>query len=177
MHPRPTWSEIKHAAGGGLVSGYVGGGVLVLLFIVHRGMRSGDAWLILKMLTEPLLGGVAIAPGFNPGAALLGTFLHFAVASAWGAMFGVLVYGRASRGGTIVAGAAFGLIVWLVMFYVAMPIAGATEIRGLVSVPAAIMGHLAYGFSMGVSFTPFQKRRGESEPPKVVAAGREPSTT
>jgi len=156
--------ELKQAVDGGLAAGFVGGAVLVLLFVLQRSMVSGDAWVVLKMLTGPILGSVATAPGFHAGAALLGTFLHFAVAAAWGAVFGVLAYGRTAKHMTILAGAAFGVVVWVVMFYLALPIWGATSVRSYVSVLGAIIGHIAYGAAMGASFIPFQKGRHGEEP-------------
>ena len=74
-------------------------------------VKGIDPWqTALKGAAAPLSGEAAMRPGFEAGPVLLGLVCHFAVSIGWGLLFGLVAYG-----------VAWGIVVWLGMFYVVLP--------------------------------------------------------
>jgi hypothetical protein len=110
----------------------------------------------MKGAAIPLLGERAMAPGFDGTAVLLGLVIHFAISAAWGIVFGLLFQGL-SRGATIGAGFAWGFVVWLVMYYLVLPLAGMSEMARSTPIGMAIVSHVLFGLSVALGFLPFQR--------------------
>jgi hypothetical protein len=146
------------AALGGVVAGIAGGLAITLVMLIAAAAGGRDIWMTFKFAAAPLLGDRAMLPGFDAGAVLLGTVCHLAVSIVWGVLFALLAYGL-SRGATVIAGAVFGIVVWIGMFYVVMPIVGLG--RGGESQPVAfaILEHVVFGVVTGIAFLPFQRYR------------------
>lgn len=149
--------DVKKAVGGGIQAGLVGGAAIALFLIVVAVSSGGTVWSVLKGAAAPFLGAQAATPEFALGPVLLGSVLHFAISAAWGAAFGVLAYGL-SRGATVVAGLGWGLVVWLVMYYVVLPLAGLGAMVAQTPAVMAILAHLVFGLALGLAFLPFQRR-------------------
>lgn len=144
----------------GLFAGLVGGLVLAVFRIATAVAAGGDAWQPLELAAAPLLGERALSPGFDLTALVLGLIIHFAIAAAWGATFGFFFHGLAARG-TVIAGALFGIAVWFMMTYVALPLANLTEVAAGVPLRDALVGHVLFGLGVGIAYAPFQDRFGE----------------
>jgi hypothetical protein len=142
---------------GGALAG-IFGGIVMSLFLLLSTLASGlDPWLAFKAASAPFYGPRALDAGFDAGAVLLSVVVHFAVALGWGLLFGVIFYG-ASRLGTVLAGAAWGLVVWVAMFRLVLPSLGLGEIAHRVPVGRAALEHLIYGLAVAIGFLPFQRR-------------------
>jgi hypothetical protein len=163
-------SDRKQAAKGGAIAGLVGGAVLVVFALIMNLATGQDIWPGMKMPGFPFIGYRATLPGFDMGPVVVGLLSHFAVSIVWGVLFGVLVYGI-SKGATIVAGALWGIVVWLGMFYVVLPVVGLTLVARSVPVGFAVFEHVLFGLAVALAFLPFQRTR-RTGWPKVV--GREP---
>ncbi|MBI2893644.1 MAG: hypothetical protein HYY06_08835 [Deltaproteobacteria bacterium] len=148
--------ELVPAVGGGLVAGVAGGAVMGILMMFLRALAQRDIWTWLKLAAIPLLGDRATRPGLDPGAVLVGAAVHFAISATWGLVFGILFHGL-TRGVTVIAGAVWGITVWLVMFYLVLPVAGAGQVVRTMPVALALFEHLAFGLSVGAGFLPFQR--------------------
>ena len=70
----------------------------------------------------------------------------------------MLVYGL-SKPMTLLASLAFGIAVWLGMYYVVLPLAGLGDMARGSPISSAIMTHVVFGLGLGVGFLPFQRRK------------------
>ncbi|GEM_PF-3059539 len=162
-------TEQTHAAYGGMIAGIVGGVAIAVFMLVMAYSRGGDLWMVFKGAGYPFLGDRALQPGFDALAIAVGTLSHFAVSITWGVLFGLLFFGLSSAA-TLVAGLLWGVVVWLGMFYVILPLIGAGFMARGMPVSLAVTEHLMFGIAMGVGFLPFQRMRTLTD----VAAARSP---
>ena len=99
---------------------------IVLRVFVYR---TGTAEQVFQGIARGLIGPAALQGGHT--SALLGLVLHFTIATIWAAIFWVAVSRIPSlrrmlhtSAGLIAAGALFGSVVWLVMRFGVIPMAG-----------------------------------------------------
>lgn len=158
----PTPPERRSTFGAGLFAGLIGGAVLSLVMTGLDAIQGRDIWVGAKFAGLPFLGPTAVLrPGFELVPVFIGVLSHFAVSAVWGILFAWLVDGR-SKPATIAAGAAWGLVVWLVMYYMVMPILGAGEMASATPAGRAIALHVLFGLAVAFSYLPFQT---PDEPP------------
>lgn len=151
-----TTAERKQAIKGGAIAGFSGGLVLTLFMILLNLSTGRDVWMGLKIAAFPLLGERTLLPGPDAGAVLLGLISHFLVAVAWGVLFGLLAFGL-DRISTVVLGLLFGVVVWVAMYYVVLPIVGAGALVRGAPIGMAVFQHLLFGVVVAASFVPFQR--------------------
>ncbi len=151
------------AFGGGIVAGIVAGLVLAAYLVGMNVVEGVDVWLALKGAGQPLTGDRAAEPGFDLNAVLVGAGAHFGISIIWGLLFAMLFYG-ASKLGTVSLGAVWGIVVWLMMYYLVLPLAGMSHVPKMVPLGQAVLTHLIFGLTLGVAFLPFQRPRGQREP-------------
>jgi hypothetical protein len=160
------------ALGGGVVAGIIGGVVLAIMLAIGALAKRQDLWPVFKAAAAPFLKERAFQPGFDGPAILLGVICHFAVSIVWGVLFAVIFFGL-PRGPTVVWGLVWGFVVWLVMYYVVMPIAGlpltATEPSEL-----PIISHVFFGLAVALGFLPFQRMRSNLTGPTLGRAPANP---
>lgn len=150
--------EARAALAGGAAAGAIAGAVLTAFMFVMALVKGLDPWQTsLKGAGAPFLGDAAMQPGFDLVPVLVGTLCHFAVSIGWGLLFGVIVYGW-TRPMTMLAGAAWGIVVWLGMFYVVLPLVGQGEMTSQAKIGTAILYHVLFGIALGAGFLPFQRR-------------------
>jgi hypothetical protein len=160
-------TQVGRAVTGGAAAGLIGGVVIAFFLFVMAVVQGLDVWTVFKAASAPFYGDEAFEPGLDAGPVLMGTLLHFAIALAWGVLFGVLAYGL-SNPMTVLAGALYGLIVWLGMYYVVLPLVGLGEMVRTATTSTTIIAHILFGIAVGAAFVPFQQR-------KVVAEPRRPA--
>lgn len=141
---------------GGLVAGLAGALVFSAVLVAMTHASGGDVWTALKFPGSPFLGNRSLAPGFDPVALLVGVLSHLGVAAVWGLLFSLLFYGL-SWPATIAAGALWGVVAWLGMFYVVLPTVRLGSMASRMPAPAAILEHVAFGLAMALAFLPFQR--------------------
>jgi len=147
-----TLSELR----GGAVAGIVGG-IVIAFWTASVGAALGDdLWVATKTAAYPVVGPRVLLPGFDATAVLLGVVCHFAVSLVWGLLFAVVAFGL-SRRATVWAGTLWGLLVWIGMFYVVLPLTGAGIITQTTPIARAIVEHLVFGLAVGVAFLPYQR--------------------
>jgi len=160
MQGQRTNPGYGHALGGGVAAGVIGGAVIALAMLVTALVRGADIWIGVKAAAAPFLGERALRPGFDAEAVAFGMACHFAVSIVWGVLFSALFYGM-SRGATVVAGALWGLVVWFVMYYVVLPLAGLEQMASQAPAGPSILLHVLFGLAVGIGFLPFQRPRPE----------------
>ena len=154
---RSSSPELRHAIEGGVVAGLAAGLLLTLMMTAMSLARGTDVWFGIKGAAAPFLGARAMTPGFDFGAVLLGLIVHLAISVAWTLPFSLLVHGL-GKGATVLAGAVWGLVVWIGMFYVVLPLVGQGAMVRQSPVGRAIAYHVFFGVAAAVAFLPFQRR-------------------
>lgn len=159
----PLPRERARATKGGVLAGLVGGLVLSIFMLVMNVVTGQDVWVGAKFAALPFLGiDRVMHPGFEAGPVALGTASHFAVSAAWGLVFGLIFYDF-GKTATVVAGAFWGVVVWLGMHYLVLPMIGAGQVASTIPTSTAVLEHVLFGVSVALAFLPFQRVR--SEPP------------
>jgi uncharacterized membrane protein YagU involved in acid resistance len=166
---RTNWGR---AFGGGIVAGIVAGLVLAAYLVGMNVYEGKDIWLPIKGAGLPLLGERAAQPGFDLTAVAVGAGVHTGISIVWGLLFAMLFSG-ASRLGTVALGVVWGVVVWLVMHYLVLPMAGLTEMARSVPMREAVTSHIGFGVVLALAYLPFQRPRGDREP--VVADRLDPA--
>jgi hypothetical protein len=152
--------ETKAALRGGAVAGVVGGVALSIYMLARALVQGVDVWAnAVKGAAAPFFGMArTMEPGFDLAPVVVGTLAHFAISIGWGLLFGLLCYGL-SKTATLVASVAWGLVVWIGMYYVVLPLVGLAEMVRGAPVVSAIASHLVFGIAVGIGFLPFQRPR------------------
>ena len=129
---------------GGLVVGLLDGLDAVIFF----GLRGVEPIRVFQAIASGLLGRSAFTGGL--GAALLGVLLHFSIATII-----VGIYVAASRKlevltrQPIAGGMAYGVVAWLVMNYVVIPLSAVAP-GGPMPVAVVVNGLLIHMFGVGL---------------------------
>ena len=146
----------RRAVGGGIIAGLVSGLALSVFQLALAISTGRNPFIVFKAAAAPFLGERALQPGFDAGAIVAGAACHFAVAAVWGLLFGVLFYGL-GRGVTMVVGLFYGLVVWLAMNYVLLPLLGRASMARATPIGIAVAAHLLFGLILAAAFLPFQR--------------------
>jgi hypothetical protein len=160
MTPGSSTEDARHdrrVVNGAIVSGLVSGGVLTAMMTVMSALRGKDIWFGMKGTAAPFLGGRAMTPGFDPIAVPLGLALHLFVSIGWALGFAALFYGLSKRA-TVAAGALWGIVVWLGMYYVVLPLVGLASMRAGAPIGRVVAYHIFFGVILSLAFLPFQRR-------------------
>jgi hypothetical protein len=168
-----TGSETRRAATGGIVAGLIGGLVLAAFLLLVNLLQGQDFWSVMKLAAAPFLGMRAQVPGFDTVAIALGLLCHFAVSAIWGLLFGLAFHGL-SRKGTLVAGAFWGIVVWVGMYFVVLPIVGLGAMAGQVPVLLSLVEHVLFGVALAAAYVPYQRQAPRMEGPtyREMGSGR-----
>jgi hypothetical protein len=118
---------VKHGVVGGIIAGLV----FALFEMMAAAALMGPAafWMPLRMIGAMLLGPQALEPAYPlVNAAAAGVGVHMLLSVAFGAVFALLVAQLRTLADTdqwlVVAATIFGLVLWLVNFYVIAPLFG-----------------------------------------------------
>ncbi|MGZ3693572.1 MAG: hypothetical protein ACXWQO_05235 [Bdellovibrionota bacterium] len=149
-----TWLTVngdkRALAIAGAEAGLVSGLVMLFAMMIYTASRGEGFLFPLREIAATFVGVEALIGG--AGTLLLGTVIHFAVAAAWGAGFGLVL----PPNGTALSAAGWGVVyslgVWLVMSFIALPI-----FDPVMSDRVALYSgtwftfHLLYGAALGVT--------------------------
>lgn len=129
----------------GIVAGLIATAVLSVLMLL-KGMMG-------KL---PDLDVIAMLAGMMGAGAMLGWIAHFAIGVGYGLVFSRIA-GRGTMGGTVARGVGLGVVGWLAMMIVLMPMAGggvfglAMPSGAMVPIATLIL-HVIFGAVLGFSF-------------------------
>lgn len=141
----------------GIGAGMVGGGVGAAWGLLMSPILGTDLVRETRLAAGPLLGVAALAPGNAPLALVVGGASHMVVSVAWGVVF-ALAWRSRSPGATLVAGIPFGVVVWLAMFRVVLPLLGATWVVAGFSAARAMTEHVVYGLGVALGLLLMRSR-------------------
>ena len=162
----------SRALKGGVVAGIVGGLALAVYLAIQAIAQGAALAPVFKGAALPFFSPDRVgSPAWDPAPVALGLIAHLGVSILWGVLFGLLFYGL-SRAGTIVAGLFWGLVVWLAMFYVVLPLVGGFGVTQATPLWSAVLMHLVFGLFTAVGFLPFQRKVPRRAQP--LSRGREP---
>jgi len=148
--------EMRQAIRGGAIAGLIAGAVLTLVMTVMSLTRHTDIWYGMKGAAAPFFGERAMQPGFDALPVGIGLVAHLIISVAWAVPFALIVAGI-GRWSTIVAAAAWGIVVWIGMFYVVLPMVGLRQMSIEAPVGRAIAYHVFYGLAVGAAFAGYQR--------------------
>ncbi|MBI4493405.1 MAG: hypothetical protein HY690_11510 [Chloroflexi bacterium] len=121
-----SWG-LQHGILGGIIAGIV---FAMFEMVVAAAMMGADAFFMpLRMIGAIVLGPQALDPSYSLAtAAVVGAATHMMLSAVFGVILGVLVAAIPGMAGStvrlIALASAFGLLLWLVNFYVIAPVAG-----------------------------------------------------
>ncbi len=114
----------------GLLAGLIGGLVFLVFEMVFAGIAGPSPFGPPRMIGAIALGQGALPPQSSIGIATVlpvALIIHFINSAIFGSIFGAIVgltgALRRSRGALVGAATVFGLVLWIVNFYVIAPIA------------------------------------------------------
>jgi hypothetical protein len=151
-------ADERQVVNGALVAGLVSGGVLTTMMTLMSALRGKDVWFGMKGAAAPFLGERAMSPGFDALAVPMGLALHLFISIGWALGFAALFYGL-SKKATVLAGAFWGVVVWLGMYYVVLPLVGLASMRAGAPMSRAVLYHVFFGVILALAFLPFQRRQ------------------
>ena len=139
----------------GALAGLGGGLAMAIIGALLTHVLNQDFWLQLKLIASLVLGAPAAAQvGFVAGAVAVGLLIHLAVAALLGVLFeiGVLRLARlpSDFGVPEMAGLVFGLVAWLVAYFVVLPLLAPALLE--IYAPALIVQYLVYGAVTGLAY-------------------------
>ena len=156
-HPtRVVVSRLPNIIGlGGALAGLAGGLAMALVAALISMVQRQDIWHEAKAIASVVLGAQAAAlPGFAALPVLLGTLIHLIVAMLLGAIFGIVTRRwlqlPSDFGIPVVSGLAYGLLVWLVAYFVVLPLVDPWLLDSYA--PAFIVQHIVYGTVTGLCY-------------------------
>lgn len=127
----------------GMISGIIATIVLSVLMVMKNNMGMLPEMDIIQMLA-----------GMMGGAVMMGWAAHFMVGAGYGVAF--ILFHRSIPGGSfLVKGMMLGLVGWIVMMVMLMPMMGAGLFGmkfGMMAPAATLMLHLIFGAVLGVSY-------------------------
>jgi hypothetical protein len=162
METRPLYEHRQapsraQALKGGLVAG-LAGAVWLWIWNAAQNALAGAFWPTFKFAALPFYGLERVtSPGFDAGPILVGGLSHLIISVLWGLAFALVFFGL-SRSATLVVGLFYGVVVWLGMFYVVLPLAGVGAVARDSPVAMAILTHFFFGLVVALAFLPFQRR-------------------
>lgn len=123
-HVPVTRAEVPWALTQGAIGGIVAGVIFAAFeMMASAAMMGPEAFFMpLRMIGAIVLGPAALEPTYNLwGAGFAGLIVHMVLAVIYGAVFALIFGGLRSPAVDIAVGAAYGLALWLINFYVIAP--------------------------------------------------------
>jgi hypothetical protein len=126
---------IRYGFGSTVATGVTAGLIFAVFEMLASALLMGfeAAVMPLRMIGAMVLGPEALDPGYSLGvAATAGVIVHLTLSIVFASIFAAIVSPMAARAvpagaGTLaLAGVAFGIVLWLVNFYLVAPLAGWT---------------------------------------------------
>ena len=148
---------MKPNMGRAILAGFSGTVLLTLMMRFVAPVMTGQSMDMARKLGDML--------GASPA---LGMVIHFVNGSVIFALIYVLVFYRVLPGAPWIKGLLFGVILWLVLETVMMPMMGggifSSQMGGMKMAVAALAGHLVYGAALGsIAGSPKEKSQSREQ--------------
>jgi hypothetical protein len=151
-HRRPDWAAAA-------ASGFVAGALLMLLELFWVAIvQDANPWVTSHRIAALALGPDVLRPGdFNAGIVGVALIIHYVLGIAFGLVLAAVMapfHFDSSTGMALLVGAVFGLLLYLVNFFVmttAFP--WFAEMRGM----ATLIAHLIFGMSAALIYRKLER--------------------
>ena len=150
IHIAPAASiryETKVRLVAGMLAGFIASlsivGVVTAILVV----TGNDIWTAVRLIATSVYGQQA-AIGWLPIVA--GTILHLVTGTFFGAVFASLVP-RMPANIYVVAGLIYGLLTWVVMALLILPLVAPLLVATNINVAVLLLAHVVYGFVLGIA--------------------------
>ena len=111
----------------GFLIGIVAGIIFAMFEMIVAALMGMGFFAPLRMISAIVLGEGALDPSYSLGAAIVvGLIVHMMLSAVYGVIFGLVVSGWAllrQRIWVVVVATVYGLLLWLVNFYIIAPVA------------------------------------------------------
>jgi len=133
--------------GKSMIAGFIATVVLSVFMVIKMKMGVMPDLNVIKMMTTMAHGMLG-----TPAVPIVGWVMHFMIGTVvWGVLFALI--GKSLPGGGYVSkGLSFGVLAWVLMMVMVMPIAGAGFFGlslGIMAPVMTLMLHLVYGAVLG----------------------------
>lgn len=136
-----------------ILAGIIGGVVFAVFEMIAAALLMGPAAFVmpLRMIGAIVLGEAALDPGYSLAVAgMAGVVVHMVLSVGFALVFAAGASPLDTMRALMLAGIAFGILLWLVNFYVVAPIAGWTWFPERSNVVVQFLAHaFFYGFPLG----------------------------
>lgn len=129
---------------GGVVAGVIAGVVMAMVAMIRASVLGLGFWLPVKQIAALWYGVDALILG--AGAVWVGLLTHLVVAALYGLLFGTTVGRTGSMAGSFAGGLLYGVAIWAVMTWVALPLTNEVMLERVTLMPWWWFGyHLIFG--------------------------------
>ena len=112
--------ERKRLLLAGALAGVIAGLIMGMVAMIRSAAVGAGFWLPLQAMAATYMGPMALVNGAS--AVFVGLLTHMVVSALWGTLFGYLVDRTTAAGSAVVGGLFFGVAVWFLMTFIALPI-------------------------------------------------------
>ena len=141
----------------GVVGGLVAGALFILATLWFAASTGGDANGPLMMISTIVLGKEAITDG--TASAGVGIAVHAVLSAFFGILFGLAVPMFRTNGTLLLAGTAYGALLYVVNFKIFAPLA--FPVLEMANQPFEVVVHIVFGTLLAIAFLSTDARRGE----------------
>jgi hypothetical protein len=143
------------------VAGVVAGIVMAMAAMVIAAIAGHGFWAPPRAITGTVFGAEYAGSGFAVGSVVVGMMLHMMLSAAFGVVYALLV-GLATRtlatGPQVVAGMAWGLVLWAVnTFLIAPQLAGGELLTEAMPAWTWLVVHLLFGAMLGLLYAAWRR--------------------
>lgn len=131
----------------GLVAGFISSLSIIVVVTAILVLTGNDIWTAARLIATSVFGD-AVGSGWPPVA--VGTAIHLFTGTFFGGLFAGLVP-RMPANFYVVAGIIYGLLVWMVMGLVVLPLGAQLLVASRVNVAMLLLAHIIYGFVLGTA--------------------------
>lgn len=162
---RTGTSELTGRLARGLIGGLISGTLFMLVTMWFAASTGGEAKGPLLMISTIVLGKGAMEAG--TASVGVGLAVHGVLSAAFGALFAMVVSAFRTNGTLLLAGTAYGALLYLVNFKIFAPLA--FPVLKMANQPFEVVVHIVFGTLLAVAFLSSDTRRGE---PVIALANR-----
>lgn len=154
---RPTTGVIPAEIARGVVGGLVAGTLFILVTMWFADSTGGEAKGPLMMISTIVLGKTAMADG--TASVGTGVAVHAVLSVLFGVVFGFIASRLRTNGSVLVAGTAYGALLYITNFLVFAPLA--FPVLKMANQPFEVVVHIVFGTLLALFFLSSGPRRGE----------------
>ena len=132
----------------GLLAGFISALSIIVVVTAGLVLTGSDIWTAARLIATSLFGDTAAGGGWL--AVILGTLIHLLTGTLFGGLFAAFVP-RLPANVYVVAGILYGLLVWIVMGLVVLPVSARLLVASSGNLIMLLFAHVIYGFVLGIA--------------------------